>query len=190
MTDCKIGAPNAYEGAPSWTSSRELFCTIDDFCQQFEPILEHRVLDEGRDQSRRHRECAMSLSEMTTITVLFDTLRKRQSKKSHQGIERRKAFKSYADREFAQKMKVKGIDVITRLRKCSPAETVFDELKKLCQIEHIQHRPGMNFAVNLMAGIVAYCLQPAKQRIAAHCRRGFSGSPGRELTHFVIQNSG
>ena len=45
-------------------------------------------------------------------------------------------------------------------------ETVFDELKNLCQIEHTRHRSLSNFAVNLMAGIVAYCLQPVKPRIA------------------------
>jgi Transposase DDE domain len=50
-------------------------------------------------------------------------------------------------------------------------ETVFDELKNLCQIEHTRHRSLSNFAVNLMAGIVAYCLQPVKPRIALrHCR--------------------
>ena len=81
-----------------------------------------------------------------------------------------------------------GLDVVTRvrksmlevvhsefdqalLRKRSLVETVFDELKNLCQIEHTRHRLPMNFAVNLMAGIVAYCLQPVKPRIAVwDCR--------------------
>ena len=52
------------------------------------------------------------------------------------------------------------------LRKCSLVETVFDELKNLCQIKHTRHRSLSNFAVNLMADIVAYCLQPVKPRIA------------------------
>ena len=68
-------------------------------------------------------------------------------------------------------MKAKGIDVITRLRKRSLTETVFDGLKKPCQIGHIWHRPAMNFAVNLMAGIVVYCLQPVKPRIAVRDSR-------------------
>jgi len=42
----------------------ELFCLIDESCQQFEPLLERRLLDEGSDQRRRNRECAMTLSEM------------------------------------------------------------------------------------------------------------------------------
>ena len=71
-----------------------------------------------------------------------------------------------------QKIKDKGINLVTRvhknmkevvhfefdealLRKRSLVQTVFDELKSLCQIEHTLHRSSMNFAVNLMAGIVA-----------------------------------
>ncbi len=93
------------------------------------------------------------------------------------------ADKGYIGKEFAQKMKDKGVDIVTRvrknmkevvhsefdqvlLRKRSLVETVFDELKNLCQIEHTRHRSLSNFAVNLMAGIVAYCLQPVKPRIA------------------------
>lgn len=35
-------------------------------------------------------------------------------------------------------------------------ETVNDELKNLCQIEHTRHRSMTGFLVNLMVGIVAY----------------------------------
>ena len=45
-------------------------------------------------------------------------------------------------------------------------EPVFNELKNLCQIEHTRHRSPSNFAVNLMAGIAVYCLQPVKPGIA------------------------
>jgi hypothetical protein len=48
------------------------------------------------------------------------------------------------------------------LRRRSLIETVFDELKNLCQIEHTRHRSVFNFLVNLMAGIVAYCLSDSK----------------------------
>ena len=52
------------------------------------------------------------------------------------------------------------------LRKRSLVETVFDELKNLCQIEHTRHRSLQNFATtNLMGGIVAYCLFPVNPRI-------------------------
>ena len=89
------------------------------------------------------------------------------------------ADKGYIHKVFVQKMKNKCIDLVIRmrknmkklvhfefdqalLRKRSLVATVFDGLKNLCQIEHTRHRSPMNFAVNLMAGIVAYCLQPVK----------------------------
>lgn len=52
------------------------------------------------------------------------------------------------------------------LRRRSLVETVFDELKNLCQIEHTRHRSVDNFIVNLMAGIVAYCLSDRKPTLA------------------------
>ena len=64
----------------------ELFCLVDDFCQQFEPLLEHRLLDEGCDKQRHNRECVMVLAEMTTIAMLFHTMRGRQFKEFYRGI--------------------------------------------------------------------------------------------------------
>ncbi|HGJ5883236.1 transposase, partial [Arsenophonus sp.] len=51
------------------------------------------------------------------------------------------------------------------LRHRSVIETVFDELKNLCQIEHTRHRSPANFLVNLLGGLVAYCLMPSKPKI-------------------------
>jgi IS5 family transposase len=54
----------------------------------------------------------------------------------------------------------------TALLKCRALiETVNDQLKNLSQIEHTRHRSYFNFTVNLMAGIIAYCLQPKKPSI-------------------------
>jgi len=41
-------------------------------------------------------------------------------------------------------------------------ETVNDQLKNLHQIEHSRHRSVNNFMVNIMAAVVAYCLNPNK----------------------------
>ena len=46
------------------------------------------------------------------------------------------------------------------LRRRAVVESVFDQLKHLLQIEHTRHRSPTNFAVNLLAGLVAYCHQP------------------------------
>jgi IS5 family transposase len=54
---------------------------------------------------------------------------------------------------------VKLIDKIL-LRQRSLIETVNDQLKNICQIEHSRHRSGWNFLVNLAAGLIAYTYQP------------------------------
>ena len=45
-------------------------------------------------------------------------------------------------------------------RKRSVIETVNDELKSICQIDHTWHRFVNNFADNLLAGMIAYNLMP------------------------------
>ena len=42
------------------------------------------------------------------------------------------------------------------LRKRALIETVNDELKNICQIEHTRHRSHVNFITNLVAGLIAY----------------------------------
>ena len=48
------------------------------------------------------------------------------------------------------------------LRKRSVIETVNDELKNVCNIEHTRHRSVDNFATNLLDGLIAYNLLPKK----------------------------
>jgi len=92
--------------------------------------------------------------------------------------------KLYADKGYIAKwltefLATRGVELITKvrrnmkpvarsdfdqavLRQRSLVETVIDELKNLCQIEHTRHRSPINFTVNLLAGLIAYCLMPAK----------------------------
>jgi hypothetical protein len=48
------------------------------------------------------------------------------------------------------------------LRKRAIIETIYDQLKNTSQIEHSRHRSPVNFLVNLVAGLIAYCHQPKK----------------------------
>lgn len=48
------------------------------------------------------------------------------------------------------------------LRKRAIIESVNDQLKNICQIEHSRHRSPYNFLVHLLAGLTAYCHQPKK----------------------------
>jgi transposase len=47
-------------------------------------------------------------------------------------------------------------------RKRSIIETIIDQLKNISQIEHSRHRSPVNFLVNLVCGLIAYCHQPKK----------------------------
>ena len=51
------------------------------------------------------------------------------------------------------------------LRKRSVIETVNDELKNICQIEHSRHRSFGNFLTNLISGLIAYSFLPKKPSI-------------------------
>lgn len=87
--------------------------------------------------------------------------------------------KGYISEKLTQLLFVDGIELMTNirnnmknslmkmsdkilLRKRSIIETVNDELKNICQIEHSRHRSVVNFMNNLVAGIIAYSFFPKK----------------------------
>jgi hypothetical protein len=49
-----------------------------------------------------------------------------------------------------------------RLRKRAIVETIIDQLKNVSQVEHTRHRSPVNFLVNVVCGLIAYCHQPKK----------------------------
>lgn len=63
------------------------------------------------------------------------------------------------------------------LRRRVLVESVFDQLKHLMQIEHTRHRSPTNFAINLLAGLVAYCHQPNKPSIGPLSDSSLPGIP-------------
>lgn len=67
-------------------------------------------------------------------------------------------------------MKNKLIPIMDKLllRKRSIIETINDQLKNISQILHTRHRSVVNFAVNLIAGLIAYSHQPKKPSITFH----------------------
>ena len=52
------------------------------------------------------------------------------------------------------------------LRKRAVVESVIEQLKNISQIEHSRHRSPINFVVNLLAGLIAYCHRDRKPSIA------------------------
>lgn len=92
------------------------------------------------------------------------------------------ADKGYISQKLFEMLFIDGIQLITglrrnmknqlmsmfdkiTLRKRSVIETVNDELKNICQIEHSRHRSFANFISNLISGILAYSFLPKKPRI-------------------------
>lgn len=90
--------------------------------------------------------------------------------------------KGYISQKLANLLFVDGIHLITQirnnmknslisiadkitLRKRSVIETVNDELKNMCRIEHSRHRSIGNFFTNLIAGLIAYAFFPKKPSI-------------------------
>lgn len=70
---------------------------------------------------------------------------------------------------------VKLIDKIL-LRKRALIESVNDQLKNICQIEHSRHRSVFNFLVNLLAGLVAYTYHEKKPTLDLRVK-GLSALP-------------
>ena len=48
------------------------------------------------------------------------------------------------------------------LRKHAIIESINDELKNMCQIEHSRHRSINNFIMNILSALTAYCFFPKK----------------------------
>ena len=90
--------------------------------------------------------------------------------------------KGYLSKTLFETLFHKGVHVVTKLRrnmknclmslrdkimlrKRAVIETVNDELKNICQIEHSRHRSMANFISNLVSALLAYCFFPKKPSI-------------------------
>ena len=62
------------------------------------------------------------------------------------------------------------------LRKRALIETIFDQLKNVCQIEHSRHRSPYNFCVHLLAGLIVYCHLPKKPSLGLDLHRRIAAS--------------
>tara|TARA_B110000014_G_C19989540_1_gene512524 strand:+ start:80 stop:964 length:885 start_codon:yes stop_codon:yes gene_type:complete len=90
--------------------------------------------------------------------------------------------KGYISKALESDLFDKGVTLITTVRKNMKAkaislwdramlskrfiiETINDQLKNISQIEHSRHRSMHGFMLNLMGGLVAYCLKSSKPSI-------------------------
>jgi Transposase DDE domain len=87
--------------------------------------------------------------------------------------------KGYLSQPMFEQLLAHGVQLITRiksnmknrlmslsdkllLRKRAIIESITDQLKNVSQIEHTRHRSPLNFCINLICGLIAYCHQPKK----------------------------
>jgi Transposase DDE domain len=72
--------------------------------------------------------------------------------------------------KLKKNMKNKLMPMIDKLllRKRALIETVNDQLKNICQLEHTRHRSKVNFLVNLLAALIAYTYQEKKPSLNLH----------------------
>lgn len=92
------------------------------------------------------------------------------------------ADKGYLSKDLTNILFVDGLHLITSirnnmknclmemkdkilLRKRSVIETINDELKNMCQVEHSRHRSFGNFLTNMISGLIAYSFFPKKPAI-------------------------
>ena len=68
---------------------------------------------------------------------------------------------------------IMNMDDKIMLRKRSIIETVNDELKNVCQIEHTRHRSPINFFANAVSAILAYSFLPKKPAIKVETINNF-----------------
>jgi hypothetical protein len=95
------------------------------------------------------------------------------------------ADKGYLSQPLTAQLLHHGLRLVTPIRKNMPnrllplldklwlrkrvlIETINDQLKNIQQIDHSRHRSPTNFLLNLLAGLVAYTLQPKKPHISLH----------------------
>lgn len=91
--------------------------------------------------------------------------------------------KGYLGKKWFEKLYSKGLKLITEtrkkmkpkilsleerilLKKIFLIETVNDQLKNICTIDHTRHRSQTNFLVNLISGLAAYTHLPKKPSIS------------------------
>jgi transposase len=87
--------------------------------------------------------------------------------------------RGYVSKKLTELLSERGLQLITKikskmknrlmplidkllLRKRALIETINDQLKNICQIEHSRHRSPTNFVVNTIAALIAYTLKEKK----------------------------
>jgi hypothetical protein len=90
--------------------------------------------------------------------------------------------KGYIGQKLFEELYAKGIKIVTTIKsnmknklmdlydkimikKRAVIETINDQLKNICDIEHSRHRSPINFFANIIAGLLSYTFKPSKPAV-------------------------
>ena len=81
--------------------------------------------------------------------------------------------------KIRRNMKNKLVDLEAKfmLKRRSIVETVIDQLKNICQIDHTRHRSPINFLNNFHSAIAAYYFKPVKPRLKSSYKKRDTFNP-------------
>ena len=143
----------------------EIFFHVDEFCLEFDNALQSHLITQNGKRPYKER------ATMIGANLLKDIFGKLFGDKG------------YISEQLTNALFVDGIHLITKikrnmknrmmkiedkilLRKRALIESVNDELKNICQIEHTRHRSFANFITNIIGGMAAYSFMPKKPAIS------------------------
>ena len=173
----------------------EIYYLVDEFLKEYDAVIKSHSLEKGTPKKRKHRKFTMSGSEVMTILILFHSSSFRDLKHFYLFVRTymKKDFhkrifgelfgdRGYISKDLFEQLFIDGVHLITRLkkgmknalmlqhekimlRKRSLIETVNDQLKNICQIEHTRHRCFPNFIINLLSALAAFSFFDKKPSI-------------------------
>jgi hypothetical protein len=152
---------------------------VDAFWQRFEPLWERELPASGQRQRRRATRSHPAVNDRGDLLAFCLSPGNVDDRCPLSRLVRRLFGKLFGDKghisqALAERLFVEqGVRLITRLRtnmrnvlidladklllrKRALIETIIDELKNVCQIEHSRHRSPYNFLVHLFCGLIAY----------------------------------
>ena len=152
----------------------EIYYLVDEFLKEYDAVIKSHSLEEGTPKKRRNGKFTMSNSENMTILILFHSSSFRNLKHFYLFVRAhmQKDFPHTASyNRFVELNERFGINALVfllsmnalmlqhekiMLRKRSLIETINDQLKNICQIEHSRHRDFSNFIINLLSALATF----------------------------------
>lgn len=135
----------------------ELYCLVDDFWQSVKEQIDNYMISD--DKKHRNRQSILSLSEMTTLVILFHSMRFRHFKKFYQYVS------IFMRREFPRLLSYNRF--IELMPRCIVLLTVlFDSLKGSCSGVSVVDSTPLAVSI-IFVSVVIKCLMDTPNGVKA-----------------------